>query len=54
MNTKYMLGTSPSSAGVQSRVRELKSHIPPGQKKQNIKQKQHYNKFNKDSKNDPH
>ena len=35
---------------VQSLVRELRSHMPPGQKKQNIKQKQNCNKFNKDFK----
>ena len=36
---------------VQSLVRELKSHMPHGQ---NIKQKQHGNKFNKHFKNGPH
>ena len=34
--------------GVQSLVREPRSYMPPHQKKQNIKQKQCYNKFNKD------
>ena len=36
---------------IQSLVRELKSHTPHGQ---NIKQKQHGNKFNKHFKNGPH
>ena len=31
-------------------VWELRLHMPPGQKNQNIKQKQHCNKFNKDFK----
>ena len=35
---------------VQSPVRELRSHMPHGQKLQNIKQKQYCNKFNKDIK----
>ena len=35
-------------------VGELRSHMPRGQKNQNIKQKQYYNKFNKDFKNGPH
>ena len=43
---------------VRSLHRELGSHVPCGQKKnktkQNIKQKQYCNKFNKDFKNDPH
>jgi len=52
--------TSPSSSGevlVQSLVRELKSHLPQDQKpkhkrqkKQNAKQEQYCNKFNKDFK----
>ena len=41
-----------------SLVRELRSHMPHGQKKpkteQNIKHRQYYNKFNKDIKNGPH
>ena len=32
---------------VRSLVGKLKSHIPQGQKNQNMKQKQYYNKFNK-------
>ena len=32
---------------VQSLVQELRSHKPQGQKKQNLKQKQYCNKFNK-------
>ena len=39
---------------VQSVVWELRSHVPFGQKNQNIKQKQHGNKFNKNLKNGPH
>ena len=35
---------------VPSLVGELRSHMPHGQKKQNIKQKQYCNKFNKDFK----
>ena len=37
-----------AGGGVQSLVREPRSYMPPHQKKQNIKQKQCYNKFNKD------
>ena len=36
---------------VWSLVRVLRSHMPRDQKHQNMKQKQHYNKFNKDFKN---
>ena len=46
--------TSPSNAKrvwVRSLVGELRSHMPHGQKNQNIKQKQYCNKFNKDFKN---
>ena len=40
---------------VQSLVRELRSHKPYSQKKKpKHKQKQYYNKFNKDFKNDTH
>ena len=40
---------------IQSLVRELRSHLPRGQKKpKNIKQNQYCNKFNKDFKNGPH
>ena len=39
---------------VRSLVGELRSHMPHGQKNQNIKQKQYCNKFNKDFKNCPH
>ena len=40
---------------VQSLVEELRSHVPPDQKTQNIKQKQYCVKFNKDfKKNGPH
>ena len=44
--------TSPSNVGVRvwSLVGELRSHMPRGQKNQNIKQKQYCNKFNKDLK----
>ena len=35
-------------------VRELRSHMTHGQKKQNIKQKQYRNKFNKDFKKKVH
>ena len=35
---------------VQSLIGELRSHMPCGQKNQNIKQKQYCNKFNKDLK----
>ena len=58
-----MVKTSPSSVGVgggrgmaQSLVRELRSHMPQGQKEKkpkNLKQKQYCNKFNKDFKNGP-
>ena len=34
-------------------VRELRSHIPYGQKAKNIEQEQYFNKFNKDFKNGP-
>ena len=33
---------------------ELRSHMPCGQKSQNIKQKQYCNRFNEDFKNGPH
>ena len=33
---------------------ELRSHMPHGQKNQNVRQKQYCNKFNKDFKNGPH
>ena len=39
---------------VQSMVGELRPHVPFGQNTQNIKQKHHGNKFNKDLKNSPH
>ena len=49
-----MVKTLPSSAGVQIQplVRELRSHMPHGQKrkKEDIKQKQCCNKFMKDFK----
>ena len=50
-----MVKISPSSAGVQvqSLVRELIPHAL-WSKDQNIKQKQHWNKFNKGFKNGPH
>ena len=38
---------------VRSLVRELRSHMPCGQKNQNIKQKQYCKEFNKDFKNGP-
>ena len=34
--------------------RDLRSHMPQGQKSQKIKQKQYCNRFNKDFKNGPH
>ena len=40
--------------GVQFLVRELRFHVPHGQKKQNIRQKQYCNKFNGDFKNGLH
>ena len=48
--------TLPSNAGAQMPplVRKLRFHMSCGQKKQNIEQKQYYNKFNKDFKNSPH
>ena len=48
--------TSPSSAGGAGSTpgRELRSHVPRGQKNHNIKRKQYCNKFNKDFKNGPH
>ena len=44
--------TSPSNTrgALQSLVGELRSHVPSGQKNQNMKQKQLCNKFNKDLK----
>ena len=39
---------------VQSLVRELRYHMLHDQKKQNIKQKQHCNKFSKNSENVPY
>ena len=39
---------------VRSLVRELRPHMPPGPKNQNIKQKQYCNEFNKDFLNGPH
>ena len=64
-NLKILLGTSlmvqwlrldlpKQGAWVQSLVREMRSHMPHGQKYQNIKQKQYCNKFNEDFKNGPH
>ena len=52
-----MVKTSPSNAlGVGSipSYRELRSLMPRSQNNQNIKQKQYYDKFNKDFKNGPH
>ena len=48
--------TSASSVGgvVRSLVSELRSHMHYSQKKQNVKQKQYCNKFNKDFKNGTH
>ena len=44
--------------GVRSLVGELRSHMPSGKTKtknpEHKQQKQYCNKFNKDSKNDPH
>ena len=64
-NLKIRLGTSlmvqwlrldlpKQGAWVQSLVREMRSHMPRGQKYQNIKHKQYCNKFNEDIKNGPH
>ena len=39
---------------VQSLVGKLRSHMSGGQKTQNIKQKQYWNKVNKDLRNSPH
>ena len=39
---------------VQSLVGEIRSHMPFGKKKDNIKQKQYHNKFNEDLKNGSH
>ena len=54
-----MVETSPSTAGgvgvwARALVEEIRSHMPVGQKNQNIRQKQYCNKFNKDFKNAPH
>ena len=50
--------TSPSNAGagvqVRSLVGEVRFHMPHGQKKQNLTQKQYCSKFNEDFKNGPH
>ena len=45
-----------SNAGAQIRslAGKLRSHMPRGLKKQNIKQKQYCNKFNKDFEDGPH
>ena len=47
---------SPPGRGVCVRflVRELRSHMPQNKTKQNVKQKQYCNKFNKDFKNGPY
>ena len=45
--------TLPSNAGGEGLIPGL-SHMPPGQKNQNIKEKQYCNKFNKDFKNGLH
>ena len=47
-----MVGTSPSNAG--HVVGDLRSYMPPGQKSQNMKQKQYCDKSNKDFTNGPH
>ena len=47
-------GGSVQEVGVQFLVRELRFHVPHGQKNQNIKQKQYCNKFNGDFKNGLH
>ena len=51
-----MVKTSPSTTGDVGSIPgwEPRSHMHCGQKKQNIKQKQYCNKFNKDFKNCPH
>ena len=52
--------TSPSNVGamlqsvLQSLIREQRLYMPPGQKKRNIKERQHCNKFNNDFKNGPY
>ena len=51
-----MVKTSPSSAGDAGSIPEWRAKIPHTlqSKHQNLKQKQHCNKFNKDFKNGPH
>ena len=52
-----MVETSCFNAGVASLIpgQGVKiPHVPQPKKQQNIKQKQYWNKFNKDLKNDPH
>ena len=51
-----VVGTSPSSAGVVGSIPGQGAKIPHAlqPRNQNIKQKQHCNKFNKDLKNGPH
>ena len=51
-----VMKTLPSSAGGTGSIpsQGAKTPIPPGPKEQNIKQKQYWNKFNKDFKNDLH
>ena len=51
-----MVKTSPSSAGGAGLIPgwELRSHMPHSKRPKNIKQKQYWNKFNKDFKNGPH
>ena len=53
-SVSLVVRTSPSNAQeawVQSLIGELRSHMPRGQKNQNVTQKQYYNKFNKNFKN---
>ena len=51
-----MVQTSPSKAGGAGSILDWEAKSPHAfqPKTQNTKQKQYYNKFNKDSKNDPH
>ena len=51
-----MVKTSPSNVGGAGSIPAWRAKIPHalGPKQQNIKQRQYYNKFNKDFKNGPH
>ena len=47
------LSSSARAGGSQPVVQQLGSHVPGGQKKQNVKQKRYCNRFSKDFKNGP-